>query len=63
MTCGVAVTTYQVQASPSLLEISPDPEKARIASAVQARQRVTRPPATAHGAITGRAALSSPALQ
>ena len=43
-TSSKQVCTYQVQASPSLLEISPDHEKARIASAVQARQRLRRPP-------------------
>ena len=33
------LTTYQVQASPLMLKITPDQEKARIASAVQPRQR------------------------
>ena len=43
-TSSKQVPTYQVQAPSHLLEISPDHEKARIASAVQARQRLRRPP-------------------
>ena len=43
-TSSKQIPTYQVQASPSLLEISPNHEKPRIASAVQARQRLRRPP-------------------